>query len=64
MHSKEESRINIRDQKESKGAEDAFDDFISEIYMALGKKKKESLSLNMYQYKQSKLNNKEKTRLK
>ena len=40
MHSKEESRINIRDQKESKGAEDAFDDFISEIYMALGKKKK------------------------
>ena len=63
MHSKEESRINIRDQKESKGAEDAFDDFISELYMALGKKKK-SLSLNMYQYKQSKLNNKEKTRLK
>ena len=40
MHSKEESRINIRDQKESKGAEDAFDDFISELYMALGKKKK------------------------
>ena len=43
MHSKEESRINIRDQKESKGAEDAFDDFISELYMALGEKKKKNL---------------------